>query len=547
VECHDDVTLPSFYLRIILGRRAKMKNIRKTMRRIGVTVIIGVAVAACGSSGATQSGDKVGNQSEPITLTLGSQEHAGSPGAAAVEAFVSAVAAASGGRITIKATLDVHTTGLAWDQDLIKRVVAGEFDLVMARAGAWHSEGVGSLDVLQLPGIVETDEQADRLVSNQAVVDQLLSGIDKAGMVGLGLYPDAPRYLMSLDGNDKFDSNALRDRLIRVPMSETVFDVLRAVGMSPVDLSFDDFTTQVSEGRITFTDNSFYRVPRTNTVHGEPPIVAANLTLHTKFLVLAGRPAALDALPDAQAKLVRDAAVLSMAEFVKTRERESDLLAGLCANGTKLVDVPDADRAEFMAQAAPVVASVSSALGDDLMASVRASVGPFESPHWSCQDTSTPAETTVVGAASSQPDAATMVLPTKRSDVIPTPGDLPDGVYRFTETVAVLDAAEPNKSHTKADEFIGEFVLSAGTSEIRYFAMDGSPQPGEPPDTGGTYQVKGDLVIFATPPQRAIPGTSGINLLRWAMNGDTLTFTQLDDHTVDPDFSVPWIRVGDAP
>jgi hypothetical protein len=210
------------------------------------------------------------------------------------------------------------------------------------------------------------------------------------------------------------------------------------------------------------------------------------------------------------------------------------------------VDVPDADRAEFLAQAAPVVASVFSALGDDLMASVRASVGPFESPHWSCQDASTPA-TTAVGAESTQPDAATMVLPTKRSDVIPTPGALPDGVYRFTETVAVLDAAEPDKKHTKDDEFIGEFVLSAGTSEIRYFAIDGSPQPGEPPNTGGTYQVKGDLVIFATPPQRAIPGTSGINLLRWTMNGDTLTLTQLDDHTVDADFTVPWIRVGDAP
>lgn len=522
-----------------------MKHIHKKIGRLAVILTVTGAVVGCGSSSGARPADKVGNQSEPITLTLGSAEHQGSPGANAIEAFVSSVAAASHGRVIVKATLDLSTTGLAWDQDVIKRVAGGEFDLVMARAGAWHSEGVSSLDVLQLPGIVETDEQADRLVSNQPVVAQLLAGLDKAGMTGLGLYPDAPRYLVSLDGTDKFDANARRNRLIRVPMSETVFDVLRAVGMSPVDLSAEDFTTQVSEGRITSTDDSFYRVPLANTVHGEPPVVAANLRLHTKFLVLAGRPAALDALPDAEAKIVRDAAISSMADFVKTRERESDLLPGLCEQGTRIVDVPDADRAAFLAEAEPVVASVSNAGSDDLVASVRATVGPFVSPKWSCSGTSTPATTD--GVASSQPDASSTVLPTKRSDVIPTAGALPDGVYRFTETVADLDAAEPGKVHAKTDEFIGEYVLSAGTSQIRYFTIDGSPQPGEPPSTGGTYQVKGDLVIFAVPPLRAIPGTSGINLLRWAMDGDTLTLTQIDDHPVDSDFSVPWIRVGDAP
>jgi hypothetical protein len=61
------------------------------------------------------------------------------------------------------------------------------------------------------------------------------------------------------------------------------------------------------------------------------------------------------------------------------------------------------------------------------------------------------------------------------------------------------------------------------------------------------YQVVGDVIIFALPPDRAMPGTSGINLLRWRLDGDTLTLTQLDDHPVDPDFLAPWIRVGDVP
>jgi hypothetical protein len=54
-------------------------------------------------------------------------------------------------------------------------------------------------------------------------------------------------------------------------------------------------------------------------------------------------------------------------------------------------------------------------------------------------------------------------------------------------------------------------------------------------------------MIFATPPERAIPGTNGIVLLRWSLDGDTLTLEQIDDGRRDADFMAPWIRVGDAP
>lgn len=138
-------------------------------------------------------------------------------------------------------------------------------------------------------------------------------------------------------------------------------------------------------------------------------------------------------------------------------------------------------------------------------------------------------------------------LPTARSEITPTAGDLPNGVYRFTQTVDDLLVADPGGSYLPSDEFIGEFVLKDGTSEIRYFNIDGTPMAGEPPDTGGTYQVHGDVMVFATPPERAMPGTNGIYLLRWSLDGDTLTLEQIDTGKVDADFIAPWTRVGDAP
>jgi hypothetical protein len=80
-----------------------------------------------------------------------------------------------------------------------------------------------------------------------------------------------------------------------------------------------------------------------------------------------------------------------------------------------------------------------------------------------------------------------LTLPTKRSDIVPTAGDLPNGVYRFTQTREILDAVGAPATD---EPFIGEFVLKDGTAELRYFNIDSSPMAGEPPDTGGSTRCR---------------------------------------------------------
>jgi hypothetical protein len=201
------------------------------------------------------------------------------------------------------------------------------------------------------------------------------------------------------------------------------------------------------------------------------------------------------------------------------------------------------DRAAFLDAASSVVDAVASRPDGDLVGAVRTAAGAPGRHDLTCPKSSVPATTlpdTVIV------DGTELVLPTKRSDIVPTAGDLPDGVYRFTQTLEVLQAVEPTQGHTKADEFIGEYVLKGGTVSLRFYDMDGQPLAG-PGDTGGVYQVVGDLIIFAQPPNRSTPRTNGIHLLRWSLEGDTLRLEQVDGKRLDPDFASPLIRVGDAP
>ena len=205
----------------------------------------------------------------------------------------------------------------AWEQKVIQRAVNGDFDLVLVRSGAWNSFGVTSVDALQLPGLIDTEEQADRVATDDQLVGRLLAGFDEIGMTGLALYPEPPRYLVSLDGTRAFGLADLRERIIRAPLSETLFDVFHAVGMTPVDMSYKDFTTQVSEGNITMTENPMSRIVGTSSVDGGPTVVADNLTVYTKFLVLAARSDSISKLDGDDATLILDAASDSIEAFVR--------------------------------------------------------------------------------------------------------------------------------------------------------------------------------------------------------------------------------------
>ena len=508
---------------------------RWTERASWLTIVLAVALTACGTSDTLT--DRAGNPRPTVTVSLAMEEGPGTTDGLLVSQFADEVARRSDGRVEVDVTHDAGGGGVAWDQKVIERVADGDFDLVLARAGAWHTSGVTSLDVLQLPGLVDTDEQAERLASDHAVVDQLLAGLDPVGFTGLGLYPEAPRYLMLLDGSERFDTDALRGRAIRAPRSETVFDVLRAAGMNPVDLSFGEFPVEVTEGNVTSTEAQLARVELTPTIDGRSnPVVAANLPLYTKFLVLAARSGAVD---DNTLSVLRESARAIIEPFATLRTREVDSVEAACQAGGQLVDVAADDRAAFLAAVQPVIDAFEAGVDGALLRLVRVSAGSASDTSWTCGQGSN-TDATALGQVAGLP----LELPAKRSDIVPTPGDLPDGVYRFTETEESLAATNAPPDD---EPFIGEFVLSGGMAELHYFELDGSPQAGEPPDDGGVYQVEGDLMVFATPPQRAIPGTTGIYLLRWSLDGDTLTLTQIDDRRRDADFAVPWLRVGDAP
>ena len=131
-------------------------------------------------------------------------------------------------------------------------------------------------------------------------------------------------------------------------------------------------------------------------------------------------------------------------------------------------------------------------------------------------------------------------VPTNRAAITSDGGDLPDGTYRAEFTAGDLDYLEPDVVHDFAEGGAIELTLDDGSYTLQRLLPSGVRDGGP---VRGIYRVEGEVVIWTLPESGAIPGTDGINVFEWTVEGDVLTFTQVDGKHRDPWFAVPYTRV----
>jgi hypothetical protein len=131
-------------------------------------------------------------------------------------------------------------------------------------------------------------------------------------------------------------------------------------------------------------------------------------------------------------------------------------------------------------------------------------------------------------------------VPTSRQQVTAGAGDLPNGKYRAEFSAGDLDQLEPDIAHDFTDGGAIELTLKDGRYTAQGFLPSGAEDNGP---FSGSYQVVGNTIIWVLPEDVALPNSDGINVFEWSVNGDTLTFTQVDGKHRDPFFAVPYTKV----
>ena len=317
-----------------------MRTITRLPHLAAVLVVVASAVlAGCGDAGSDKAGGEEPVKSRVLTLadtTLGAAE---------LDAFASAVEKRSGRRLRIDVKYEWQATGPDYETKVIDDVKAGKADLAWAGSRIWSSLGVKSLEPLHAPFLIDSYDLEGQVLAS-SLADEMLAGVDKAGVHGIALLPGAMRLLLTKQSVTDGD---LEGRQIGMQRSKMAEKSLRALGGTGVALGNGESIRDLDgvEQQADALFNNHYsdfakRLVADQPMWPRPVVVFANAEVWNelseedrRILTAAGEDA-------------REAMLAAIAE------KEQRSLDGLCRRGVRLDEVGATGREALRRAVEPV-------------------------------------------------------------------------------------------------------------------------------------------------------------------------------------------------
>jgi TRAP-type C4-dicarboxylate transport system substrate-binding protein len=285
----------------------------------------GQTAAGTSATTATASSPAPAASAPTVTLHVGTDDDVGLPSTAQIDEFARQVHELSGGTITVKPALHAAGDGDDWDQRVARMVVAGDLEMGLIPSRAWDTEGVTSLRALNAPFLVTSDAVLDQVIV-PPLADDLMGGLDKAGVVGLALFPEGLRHPFGLT-RPLFAPADYANQLIRSPTSATTASMFQLLG-AKVDQGEVDPARQAAM-------ESSYLLDVTGTSTG-------NVTFFPKVNSLVVNEKVLSGLTEDQRKILRDAAANTRAWAIETTPTDATAAQHYCESGGSVVLAPAA-------------------------------------------------------------------------------------------------------------------------------------------------------------------------------------------------------------
>ena len=215
------------------------------------TLLIAAATGCTSLPGA----DKSGGDGPTVTLVLGTSDRVGMANDPAYRMFAGEVDRRSGGHLRIEVEhLAQGDDVLRFDQQVARRVLDGDLDLALVPARAWHDLGVEALRALQTPFLVDSDHLADLIVSSD-LAGTMLDSLDAADVHGLALWPEGLRHPFGF-ARPLTSRRDFTGATLRAPYSQDTYDLLRALGVHPMDTDTPGMTLGITNGEIDGAETS---------------------------------------------------------------------------------------------------------------------------------------------------------------------------------------------------------------------------------------------------------------------------------------------------
>ena len=426
-------------------------------RHLAVVLLSGAGLVGC--LGADE-GTKAGAARGPLTLRLAADDPPRRPGSRQIAEYARRVERLSGGKLRIEPVLNAGGEDPDWDQHVAKKVVSGDFEMGLIPARAWDTEGVTSLRALSAPFLITSEALRDEVVASD-LADELMSGLDEAGVHGLALFPEGLRHPFGfkapLLGPEDYAGEA-----IRAPTSNTTAAMFAALGATTN-------SSEMDAGDQAGMESSYDLGPR-GTATG-------NVTFSAKANALVINDDVLEGLDDDERAVLEQAAAETRDWAIETAPSDAEAARTYCRAGGVVVFASDSEVVALEEATAPVYAELErDERTRNLIEAIRRlgrELAPATPPA-ACGRHRPANESTVGGVADSRFD----------------------GVYRFEITDAQL-RANGITSRAEIEENHGIYTVTIADGTYCWEAR--GPNPYDNPDDCGTLEIDGERVVWHYP------------------------------------------------
>lgn len=318
----------------------RSKTVRSSAGLAALIVTIAVMTGACESSEGT--GDKSGGSGGPVVLKLAntSSEMRNQP---AVEDFAERVEALSDGALRIEPVNSWGDFAADSEQQLVQAVAAGEIDLAWVGSRVFDTLGVKDFQALTAPMLVDSYELQDAVIKD-GITTEMLHGLEKVGVVGLGVLPDAQRRPIGVEGPivKPGDWDGITFGTLT---SDSQAASIQALGAVPKQIFGQERREALESGSLGGFEFGLFAYQRDPFWLQSAPYVSANVNLWPQMDVLLADPSLFEELSDEQQDWLQQAATEAAGDSSMIADLDAQAVGGVCTGGGRFATATEADLA----------------------------------------------------------------------------------------------------------------------------------------------------------------------------------------------------------
>jgi TRAP-type C4-dicarboxylate transport system substrate-binding protein len=468
----------------MMARAVRRLNGRTRLGSIGIAICLSFVAGACGGG---SIGTKAGG-ADQIVLRMADVNCClnYAPG---VVYFVNRVEQLSNGSIRILDVDEVGSFAPDAEEQIVKGVAAGRFDLGFTGARIFDTIGVSSFQALMAPMLIDSYALEQAVITSDIPAEMMKAirklDVDGIAILGDGLRKPIARRAPLLGPSDWTGITFQAWR------SAVQAQAIRALGATPLE-NLPDSKAWAS-GKVQGFEKDIFKY-HGNAAERDAPYVTANVNLWPLILALFINPRRFATLNEGQRGILKTAAREAIAHSTGlTEDRDLNAVAGACKAGARFRTASDMDLAAMRSAFEPVYTELEK----------DAKTKSFINRIQQLKQSITQEQPLRIPAGCTGPaPAATQGLTGSAAGRL-------NGTYRYTLTLEDQKKADPtyDPSLNPQDHW---------PQVVTIVLKNGKWNPGT--RGGGTYSVDGNHIVFVPP---SYPGYNGpVGPLRFTFSVD---------------------------